>query len=418
MNKRSNHQPSPTPASSSSSSSSLCARPRPLQRLAWLGMAGVMPLLCGTVLAQEPYVYGGFGVGQSRAKLDAERAINAVLPAGVSAQDISRDERDTAYKAFLGYQMNRNWAIEAGYFQLGRFNLGAQTTPTGAVAGRFDLKGINLDLVGSLPMNESWSLLGRIGTQFNRTRTHFEGSGAAAAATSDPSRRDTNIKLGAGLQYQMGGMALRAEAERYRVRNGLGYHIPVNMVSLSLVFPFGRSPTPAPRVSAVQQAQPVMMAAAPPPAAPMPEVVPVPLPPPAAGIPIPPRRMSFSAESLFSFDEAAIQPAGARALDALAQELKGTDFQLIMVEGHTDRLGSSEYNQTLSQERAEAVKNYLVNTGGIAANKISAVGKSESMPVTRPEDCKGQGKSAALISCLKADRRVEVEVQAEISAQR
>jgi phosphoribosylformylglycinamidine (FGAM) synthase-like enzyme len=102
----------------------------------------------------------------------------------------------------------------------------------------------------------------------------------------------------------------------------------------------------------------------------------------------------------------------------LAQELKGTDFQLIMVEGHTDRLGSSEYNQTLSQERAEAVKNYLVNTGGIAANKISAVGKSESMPVTRPEDCKGQGKSAALISCLKADRRVEVEVQAEISAKR
>lgn len=398
---------------------------RPLmQGLARAGLCsaiGLLPLLALPAWAQsdEPYMYGGFGAGQARAKLDAERALGVVLPAGVTATSISRDERDTAYKLFLGYQMNRYWAVEAGYFQLGRFNIDASTTPAGTVNGRFDLKGINLDLVGKLPMSDQWSLLGRIGTQFNRTRTHFDGSGAAALNSYDPSRRDTNMKLGAGLEWNPGGMAVRAEAERYRVRNALGYHIPVNLVSLSLVFPFGRSPTSAPRMSSVAPSYSppaAVMAAAPPPPPPEPVATPMLLPPPAAGIPIPPRRLSFSAESLFGFDEAQIRPEGARALDALAAELKGSSFQLVTVEGHTDRLGRSDYNQTLSQQRADAVKAYLINPGGIEASKISALGKSESMPVTRAGDCKGEHKSAALLRCLQPDRRVEVEVQAEVSS--
>ena len=46
----------------------------------------------------------------------------------------------------------------------------------------------------------------------------------------------------------------------------------------------------------------------------------------------------------------------------------------------------------------------------IVASKIRTVGKGESTSVTRPEDCKGDKPTPALIACLQADRRVEIEV--------
>ena len=105
-----------------------------------------------------------------------------------------------------------------------------------------------------------------------------------------------------------------------------------------------------------------------------------------------------------------VRPEGRAALDKFAQELKGPEFDVITVEGHTDRLGSTAYNQRLSTQRAEAVKAYLVTSGGVAAPKVAAVGKGEAAPVTKPEDCKGSKPNPKLIACLQPDRRVEVEV--------
>jgi OOP family OmpA-OmpF porin len=122
------------------------------------------------------------------------------------------------------------------------------------------------------------------------------------------------------------------------------------------------------------------------------------------------RRVSFSADSLFSFDNAEVHADGKQALDKFAQELKGTQYDTISVEGHTDRLGTETYNQVLSQKRADTVKAYLVANDGLDAGKISAIGKSESTPVTKVGDCKGGSANAKLIACLQPDRRVEVEV--------
>jgi len=98
------------------------------------------------------------------------------------------------------------------------------------------------------------------------------------------------------------------------------------------------------------------------------------------------------------------------ALDQFAHELAGTHFDAITVEGHTDRLGSQAYNQKLSMRRAEAVKSYLVSAGGVDAGRVSAVGKGESQPVTKAEDCRGAKPNPKLIACLQPDRRVDVEV--------
>jgi OOP family OmpA-OmpF porin len=81
------------------------------------------------------------------------------------------------------------------------------------------------------------------------------------------------------------------------------------------------------------------------------------------------------------------------------------------VTGYTDRIGSDAYNQRLSEQRADAVKAYLVQTGGIDATKILADGKGKANPVTKPGEC-GEKRSPATVACLQPDRRVEIEVAA------
>ena len=105
-----------------------------------------------------------------------------------------------------------------------------------------------------------------------------------------------------------------------------------------------------------------------------------------------------------------MKPEGRLALDQFSKELTGTQYEVITVEGHTDRLGSDAYNKKLSSRRAESVKAYLVSSGGVDAQKVSAIGKGESTPVTKAGDCKGTKPTTKLISCLQPDRRVDVEV--------
>ena len=114
-----------------------------------LAVCGLASLLGAPALAQEPaYYYGGLGLGEARAKLDAEAI--AREQAGVLLGTFDHDERDRAYKVFGGYQFNRNVGIELGYFRLGSFGFNATTTPAGTLAARSSLQGVNLDLVGTL----------------------------------------------------------------------------------------------------------------------------------------------------------------------------------------------------------------------------------------------------------------------------
>ena len=366
-----------------------------------LALAGLSPLLALPALALDcSYYYLGAGAGQSRTSIDEQR-IADVLAAPGSAT-ITKDGHDTAYKIFGGYQINRSVGIEAGYFNLGKFGFRG-SSPAGTLAGQIRSEGVNLDLVGTLPLSDRWSVLGRVGAQYARTRDEFSGTGVAAGVKTNPSERGAGYKAGFGLQYAFSdSIVLRGEAERYRVADGVGGHGNVDVVGLSLVFPFGRSAAPAPRAAAAPAyVAPPVVVAPPPPVV----VAAAPIAAPPA-----PRRVSFSAESLFGFDKSVVSPQGKTALDQFAAELSGTRFDTVNVEGHTDRLGSEAYNQKLSSERAEAVKTYLVGNGHIDAAKVSAVGKGETMPVTKAADCKGNSASPALITCLQPDRRVEIEV--------
>jgi OOP family OmpA-OmpF porin len=366
-----------------------------------LGITSLGLLFATAVIAQESaYYYGGVSAGQSKGKIDEEGITANFLLPGQTTTAIARDEKDTAYKAFLGYQFNRYFALEGGYFNLGKFGFTSTTSPAGTLEGQVQVEGINLDMVGTLPMTEQWSVIGRLGGQRARSKGTFRGTGAVIAPSQTRNENDSSYKVGVGLQYEVNpSFLVRGEVERYRISDTVGHHGNANVYSVSLVFPFGRSATPAPRLAQAPA-----------------YVAPTPMPAPVAVPPVvvePQRqRVTFSAESLFSFDRSALRPEGKAALDAFVQSLMGTQFNNIMVEGHTDRMGSAAYNQTLSMERADTVKTYLVTEGRLDPAKISAIGKGESSPITQPDTCRGTKRSNALIACLQPDRRVEIEVTA------
>jgi len=72
-----------------------------------------------------------------------------------------------------------------------------------------------------------------------------------------------------------------------------------------------------------------------------------------------------------------------------------------LVTGHADKIGSVQYNQILSERRAEAVKAYLVSKG-VEGSRLKANGKGSSEPIAKCDGVKGQ----ELIVCLQPDRRV------------
>ena len=177
---------------------------------------------------------------------------------------------------------------------------------------------------------------------------------------------------------------------------------------------------PCERVARAEMAPPPVVAAAPAPTpapAPEPKVEAPPAPAPIAVAPVePPRpviqKLTLSTDVLFDFGKAELKDSGKQRLDQLVGEIKGADVDEIVAVGHADRIASDDYNQKLSEARAQAVKDYLSQVGA-KSNVITAEGKGESQPVTG-EDCKKLGAERAankkLVACLQPDRRVEIEV--------
>lgn len=162
------------------------------------------------------------------------------------------------------------------------------------------------------------------------------------------------------------------------------------------------APAPAPR-----QATPAPKPAAPAPA-PAPAAKPAAKPAAAA-----PRRcdatVTLQADELFAFNKATLSKAALARLDkdVLARMAACATVEAVVVTGHTDRLGSQQYNQKLSAKRADAVKAYLVRKG-VVANKVETLGMGKTAPAKFCPDGKSRNE---LIACLAPNRRVEVLVK-------
>jgi len=132
-------------------------------------------------------------------------------------------------------------------------------------------------------------------------------------------------------------------------------------------------------------------------------------------------KITLQAETLFDFDKAVVRADGKKTLDTevVAKMKQYPEVEVVLVSGHADRIGKEGYNQKLSERRAAAVKDYLVNQG-IEAKRIETAAKGESEPVVACSDVKGKesGKNKKLVECLQPNRRVMVEVRVQKPAQK
>jgi OOP family OmpA-OmpF porin len=333
--------------------------------------------------------YAGATLGQSRATIDEQRIRTSLAANGATVTGFSSDGRDRAYSVFVGKQLSRYFAVEAGYFDLGKFNFNSTTSGGGTFNGEAGFKGANVDLVGQYPLTERFSVLGRAGLQYSRATDHFTGNRLTAVTNPNPSRSRAGAKFGLGLEYKLSeALAMRAEVTRFRIDDAVGNRGDVDLVSLGLTYKFGRPAaraSVAPVVAVAPQPAPLVAAA----------VTPPPPPPPQAVS----EKVSFAAEALFDFDKATVKPDGRAALDAFIDKLKGMSTEVMIAVGHTDSVGTDAYNQRLSLRRAEAVKAYLVSRG-LDPARLYTEGKGESMPAASNASAEGRAKN----------RRVVIEV--------
>ena len=102
---------------------------------------------------------------------------------------------------------------------------------------------------------------------------------------------------------------------------------------------------------------------------------------------------------LFAFDKATLSPEAFRNVDKLAVFLKKHSNRSVLIEGHTDSVGSDEYNLDLSEKRADAVKNALV-AKGVGEERITPKGYGKKYPVASNNTSDGR----------QQNRRVEVVI--------
>lgn len=124
------------------------------------------------------------------------------------------------------------------------------------------------------------------------------------------------------------------------------------------------------------------------------------------------KEINISADALFEFDKSGAKDLlskGKVELDELANKLTSGYIKVnnVHLVGHTDRLGTEQYNYDLGLRRAVTVKQYLLDKQ--VSSPISIESAGEKMPVTT--DCIGEKATKALRACLQPDRRVEIKIQ-------
>ncbi len=149
-------------------------------------------------------------------------------------------------------------------------------------------------------------------------------------------------------------------------------------------------------------------------AAPAPRpAAPAPAPKPAAPVAAKPKRcdatVTLQNDQVFMFDKAVLTAAAKDRLekDVLRQLLTCSMIEAVIVEGHTDRLGNQQYNQKLSEKRAESVKRYLV-ARGVDPAKIETLGMGKTVPAKFCPDAKNRKE---LIACLAPNRRAIISIK-------
>jgi OOP family OmpA-OmpF porin len=157
--------------------------------------------------------YGYVGVGVGRSDYDLR-----------CTQGFSCDDTDTAYKIFTGGKFSRLLGIEAGYVYLGKAE---------ANGGETKAQGINVSLIGNVPIGDIFNVYAKVGGIFGWTDT---GASIPGAATGD--RHGLNVSYGAGVQFDVTrNWAIQGDWDHYRF-DFADHNDDVQLYSLNLVYKY------------------------------------------------------------------------------------------------------------------------------------------------------------------------------------
>lgn len=118
-------------------------------------------------------------------------------------------------------------------------------------------------------------------------------------------------------------------------------------------------------------------------------------------------QIELSGDVLFDFDKWDIRPDAEESLKKVAEIILTYESTKVVISGHTDSIGKEEYNQTLSEKRAQSVKNWLSENSGINPEIMETVGYGESKPVTPNANPDGSDNPAG----RQKNRRVEISIK-------
>lgn len=326
----------------------------------------------------------GVTLASSAQLASAEIPLTFNLGYGLWKNDGSRELNDTETPwAGFEWAFNDNWAAEVMYAD--------DDTRTEDGLGRAD---ITTWQVGMLYYGGSY-----IGEP-NRIRPYLAfGAGEIDVDYGDRDTVETTLNGGVGMRWMITReLGLRAEA---RMLYSIDEHNKDTLLSVGLNYYFGQTTPEAPApvaVAADEDGDGVLDADDQCPGTPAGTRV------DAKGCPLPVAQVaSIKLLVNFGFDSTRVEEKHFADLGELAVFLKRFEDVYVDIEGHTDSTGPEDYNQQLSERRAQAVVDLLVNEHGIPRQRLEAKGYGESQPVADNSTDEGRAANRRVMATLEVE---------------
>ncbi|MBS7456544.1 OmpA family protein [Coralloluteibacterium stylophorae] len=353
-------------------------------------------LLCCALL-------GAMGVASTAMAQDYDDRWYVGAAAGFNFQDSDRGTEDTPFgEISFGRFIDPNWSLD---FTLNYQNPEMDSNQDlwwsqygASVDARYHFRDATSD--------QTWWPYVRFGLGLQRSEEEFDIS---PDARSPGQRRDNYLaaNVGVGLQADYGRAALRTEVGARVNFDDSSFNAPGEdefvdaLASIGVIVKLGPEP-----------AAPVAPAPPPPPPPPAPPAGPcdnMDIPPGTPvgpdGCPVP---VTIDLRGVnFDFDKATLRPDAVSVLNEAVQVLQNYPDLRVEVAGHTDSIGTEQYNQGLSERRARAVYDYLQQQGIAASRLVGPVGYGESRPIAPNTNPDGTDNPEGRAE----NRRTELNVQ-------
>ncbi len=176
------------------------------RKLAAASVLAIAGALAASQASAQAYLGGS--IGQS----DVDDEItNGLITSG------SVDGKDTAFKIFGGYMFNRNFGVEGAYVDLGEVSYSGSFGGAPVTGGKVEINGFNVSAVGAFPVNEQFSVFGKIGLFIWDADASDTTGGMPFSASAD----GTDVSFGVGVNYSFTrNLGVRAEWEMFKTDDG------------------------------------------------------------------------------------------------------------------------------------------------------------------------------------------------------